>query len=222
MSESLHERCLRLCGKDAQSCFMNNAGQLTCLSDMLINKAYGLSSIMEMIQSEDNSESTRELIDESIGITEEIINWVKYLQVTRDLKQTIHCALDSSQSNKRKELRFPFPESLRKQITFRAMCEEQMQEVQLVNFSKSGLQFVCSNPVKEGSGVEAELTAVTPNKTLKLNATVKYVMEQDESFVVGTSIEDVSNRSDFNFFRGVMEFITATVTNREQTEEQDD
>jgi hypothetical protein len=216
MSESLHERCLRLCGKNARNCFMNDPGQLTCLSDMLINKAYGLSSLLEMIKAENNSGTTRELIDESVGITEEIINWVKYLQVTRDLKQTIHCALDSAHSNKRKELRYPFPESLRKQITFRAMCEQKMQEVKLVNFSKSGLQFVCNYPLKEGSEVEAEMTAVTPDKTLRLKAVVKYVMEQEESYVVGTAIDEVSNSSDFDFFRGVMEFITATVTNMEQ------
>lgn len=216
MSESLHERCLRLCGKNAQSCFINDTGQLTCLSDMLINKAYGLSSLLEMIKAEGGSETTGELIDESVLITEEIINWVKYLQVTRDLKQTIHCTLDVDQSSKRRELRYPFPESLRKQIVFKTLCGDEMKEVDLVNFSRSGLQFVCAHPVAEGDSVEAEMTAVTPQKTLTLHATVKYVNEQDEGFVVGSAIEDVSNNHDFNFFRGVMEFITATVSHFEQ------
>jgi len=222
MSESLHERCLRLCGSSAQSCFINDASQLTCLSDMLINKAYGLSSLMEMIKAENTSESVSELIDESVGITDEIINWVKYLQVTRDLKQTIQCTLEGEHANKRKELRYPFPPALSKQITFKAMCEEKMQEVELVNFSRSGLQFLCGFPVKEGSEVDAELKAVTPDKTLKLSAKVKYVMEQDGIYVVGTEIAKVSNTSDFDFFRGVMEFINATVTGMEQDDQKPD
>jgi len=216
MSESLHERCLRLCGTNSQSCFINDPGQLTCLSDMLINKAYGLSSLLEMIKADGGSGSASELIDESVLITEEIINWVKYLQVTRDLRQTIHCALDGGQATKRKELRYPFPKSLRKQIVFKTTCDREQEEVQLVNFSKSGLQFLCGTPMEEGSRFEAELTAVTPNKTLTLHATVKYVMEQDGTYVVGSAIEKVSNNSDFNFFRGVMEFITATLSHMEQ------
>jgi len=218
MNESLHERCLRLCGKTSQSCFINDTAQLTCLSDMLINKAYGLSSLLELIKAEGLPESSVEMVDESVGITQEIINWVKYLQVTRDLSHTIRCAMDGKHPVKRSEMRFPFPDALDKQIILKARCDSESHNVRLVNFSKSGLQFVCNGMLETGRSFDAELVAVLPDKTLGFKAVVKYIMEHDSTFIVGAAIEEVSNNTDFDFFRGVLEFISATIAKVEKDE----
>lgn len=220
MSESLHERCMRLCGKDARSCFINDIGQLACLSDMLINKAYSLSSLLEMIKEDGLPESTSKLIDDSLGITAELVNWVKYLQVTRNLRHTINCSLENADPEHRREIRYPFPEYLNKRIILRAMCDREMQEVNLLNFSPGGLQFVCNHPLKPGRSFEAKLRAVQLDKTLGFRAVVKYVMEQGENFIVGAAIEEASNSLDFNFFMGVMEFISATISGIEQDGDQ--
>ena len=210
MGESLHDRCQRLCGDNVQGCFVNDASQLTCLSDMLINKAYGLAALLEMIKDEDLPGSAAELIDESVGITDEIINWIKYLQVTRDLKRTIHTALESQDSN-RSEPRYPFPPMLGEVIVLRVGCEEELREARLVNFSRHGLQFACEHKVPVGRPFVGELKAGQVDKHLTFKAVVKYFNEGLEHNVVGAAIEEVSNQSDLNFFRSVLEFIAATV-----------
>lgn len=222
MSESLHERCMRICGKDARSCFINDPGQLACISDMLINKAYSLSSTLEAIKAEGLQESTSKLIDDSLGITAELLNWVKYLQVTRDLQNTIHSTFETADPDNRREMRYPFPEYLNKLITLRARCDREMQEVNLLNFSSGGFQFLCNSPLDTGRSFEAELRAIQPDKTLSFGAEVKYVLEQGENFIVGAAIDEVSSSSDLNFFRGVMEFISATISRIELGDDQPD
>lgn len=212
IEESFHQRCQRLCGSRTDRCFVNNAGQLTCISDMLINKAYGLGALLELVKSEDIPPAAREMLDESIVITEELLNWVKYLQITRDLKNTAISSLPAPEDEKRKLTRFPFPEEFSSSIKlFLDSGESEMSECKLLNFSKKGLQLATDVQLRSGDIIKAQLVAVIVGRTVDLKAEVKYAIEKKGTYVAGVEIREVSAQTDFDFFYNVLEYIKESI-----------
>jgi EAL domain-containing protein (putative c-di-GMP-specific phosphodiesterase class I) len=74
------ERCHRICGNGSALCFRNNKKQISCISDMVINKICALKTIVDMA----NEDKQCEKIDEYLGMASEnvneLINWIRYLQ----------------------------------------------------------------------------------------------------------------------------------------------
>lgn len=212
MSETLHDRCMRICGKHGLECFNESPKMLTCLSDMLINKAYGLSAVLDMLKAEEIPDSAKELLDESIDITTELINWVKYLQLTRDLRGATVSAFETAEhDNQRAENRFPFPDILKKHILLRVGCIEELEDVELVNFSRHGMQFMCNGNSAPDKIMKAELQAVHIDKTLMMDVEVKYTKDN----LVGASIANHSSQVDLDFFDSIMGFLSETLVKLE-------
>jgi hypothetical protein len=206
MPEGLPERCRRLCGAEEPACFAANSGQLSCLSDMIVNNAYGISSILEMTKAETRPDVMADNLREALLITKELINWVKYLQMTRDLRQMVRLSFD--RADERRETRYPLPEVFREFIVLEVITHAGTIAAVLSNFSMSGIQFQFPRPVEADTDLECHLrTKHMVGKEVRFTATSKYCKAHDDAFLVGAQIGDVSDASDFDFFRNVFDFI---------------
>lgn len=74
------ERCRRLCG-GLDACFINSNKYIECISDILINKAFGTTEILEQLIRECNDKKLSAFLREALRGPYELINWIKYLQV---------------------------------------------------------------------------------------------------------------------------------------------
>lgn len=213
MSETIHARCDRLCGDANHECFVNNSSQLTCLADMLVNKVYGLSSVLEILKAEELPDSAREFLDESLDITDELINWVKYLQMTHDIKSMAVSLQSGAEGNRRKEDRFQFPEVLHKHIKLMTGQGDDLKESTLIDFSKSGLQLVTIEPLEPDTVFDAQISAPRVGKFMQFKARVKHTSEHLGAITVGASLEEANSPNDLHFFHSIMEFISSIKNN---------
>jgi hypothetical protein len=208
MSEGIQERCRRICdGKSAQ-CFISNKKQLSCLSDMLINNVYSIASILEFAMDEEHPHGMRENISEALSISRDLIDWVKYLQITHDIKQIQPLTKKGTYTNNRAEQRYPFPELYEQYIELTLMTRGTEVKAQLVNFSRNGLQFKAPTGFGLNEFVQGTLsTRHLVGKTVHFKATARYVLVGGEEYVTGAKVLEVSDSKDFDFFRSVHEFI---------------
>ena len=70
MPEKIIERCIRICGNDDSSCFRHDRKHLFCISDMIINKAFGIDAVISSIRQSPHSDE----IEEMLAMTEKDIN----------------------------------------------------------------------------------------------------------------------------------------------------
>ncbi len=82
------DRCARICGNNG-SCFSQNVKQLRCISDLLINKLWGIRDITEEVIKENRCESLSELLDMVQKNTNELIDWAQLLQIEHQIHVTI-------------------------------------------------------------------------------------------------------------------------------------
>lgn len=208
---------MRICGKDNSECFITDPRQVTCLADMLINKVYGLAAVLDMLRAEGLSQMGEELLDESQGITTDIINWVKYLQASRDIiGNATEAGVEGE--DRRNHIRFYGMNSIGN-ITLKVSVDDRPEgkpgldtpfEATIVNFSSKGIQFVTETPMAVGDSLSAELSSEQIGKSVSFKAVVRYIAEHEDSLIAGASIETVGNQSDFNLFRSLMGFIAQT------------
>ncbi len=209
MSESLYARCQRICGTDDKSCFIHNAKQVSCLADMHVNKMYGLSAVLEMIKADGVSESSEELLDESFQITDDLINWVKYLQISSDVNK----GLATDDPERRDSIRYYGLSSLAS-ITLNTDFGHGMQPTDMVNFSQKGLQIVTKLSVKVGDTFKGEMHSEQHAKSVTFTATVKYFAKHDYETIIGASIDEIDHSGNFNFFRSIMNLLEDSALNR--------
>jgi hypothetical protein len=204
--EHLPKRCRRICGAETPDCFAANGGQLSCLSDMIVNSACGISSLLEMTKAETPPDIMRENLKEALLITKELVNWVKYLQITHDLRQMVRLSFD--RADERKETRYPLPEAFQAFILLEVAAGSMTVPVVLTNFSMNGIQFQSPQSMERDTNLECFLRAKhMVGKEVRFKTSVKYCKGHDEAFLVGAEIEEVSDASDFNFFLSVFDFI---------------
>ena len=89
MSKFLKDRCTMICGEEERDCITANNKQVRCVADMVVNQAYGILSVVDMIKTEKDQQVVGEYLDEVKTISNELINWAKYLQVTHDIQKTV-------------------------------------------------------------------------------------------------------------------------------------
>ena len=118
MAEIMKDRCRRLCGEFAGDCFTSNNSQVSCLSDMVVNHTYGILSILDMVRTEQDRGMVDAYLEEAGALSNELINWVKYLQVTQDIRNLIN-RMNGVENDQRREMRFQFPDQLRDFISLR-------------------------------------------------------------------------------------------------------
>lgn len=80
MPERIKERCRRICGNQSESCFRYDKTTLFCISDMIINKAFGIEAVLDAIRQSPHSAEIDEMLALTAKDVGELINWAKFLQ----------------------------------------------------------------------------------------------------------------------------------------------
>jgi hypothetical protein len=175
---------------------------------MLINNIVGISSLAEFTKAETQPEAIEQNLDEILHVSRELTNWVKYLQITRDIHLTISAVLPKSQADTRKEIRYTLPSVYQEYMTLALHVDEKAFPATLLNFSSSGMQFRCSERVEENRIITCVLsTEHMVSKNIECKAQVKYVTKDEGGYIAGALIQEASNTSDFDFFVNVFDFI---------------
>jgi hypothetical protein len=207
MGDKIVDRCKVICGGISESCFMDNTRHLDCIADMVINKTSGISLLLNRALREDPDEAS-ENIRNAITILKELSNWVKYLQVTRNLKQLNALHSNAGISDCRKVARYPLPEMYEKYISMKVTLPGRSIPVSIIDFCQRGSQFRSAEPIEPGSIITCTLsTQFNIKKEVHCSMTVKYCSPRDGAYLIGAHVTDVDDSSEFNFFNNIYDFI---------------
>jgi hypothetical protein len=185
-----------------------------CIADMILNKVASTSMIIES-SIQDNPESSNwEKAQLALKSLDELTGWIKFLQIAHDLRETIDLFNNGMSKDRRKEIRYPFPEIYQKYIGLHIEISEAMALVELVNFSSQGMQFKSPAPLAAGSTVKGVFfTTHHPiKKEVSFTATVMHCAETDGGFNIGVQIAGSPDESSLNFFRHVHDFVVMSLT----------
>ncbi len=207
MENLLVERCKRICGSATSECIIDNRKQMACITDMVINKTFGIALTLNHALGKDDVNDVKRFVRMALDNSHELANWVNYLQMAKDLREIFFIERESNE--KRREIRYPLPDDYRKYITITTEINGSMLTMELINFSKRGFQALSPALLKEGTVHTFTLiTEHSMKKHLTLNATIRYCgAEKDNGYLIGAEIEKVSDSPDFNFFNNVFGFI---------------
>ncbi len=200
------ERCTRICGS-LDDCFINNKKQIECISDILINKAFGTSTILEQLIKGCQDEGLSLMLREALRGPYEIINWIKYLQIARDLKFSPE-PLRYSPDERRREMRYPLPEAIQKYIDLTIDVEGRMLGGTITNLSQQGLQFMTTEPLRPGMIYDLKLSSTrSTGKDLFLKIKTVYCNRNEDKFISGAFIVEMPDELSFNFFKNVLDLL---------------
>lgn len=84
MPERIMERCRRICGNQGVNCFRHDRTMLFCISDMIINKAFGIEAVLDAIRESPHSTEIDEMLALTAKDVGELISWAKFLQCEKE------------------------------------------------------------------------------------------------------------------------------------------
>jgi len=208
MSRLLKDRCSMICGESAADCITVNNSQVRCVADMVVNQAYGILSVIDMIRAEKDQRAVEEFLDEVKTISNELINWAKYLQVSHDIRKAVQ-KIQHWRGEERSETRYSFPEEFGEFIALRIDGPIEPAEAVIVNFSQSGIRFRYMGEQPRDCILVCTLTGNERiGKSISLVCEVKYFAEENGEMLVGAQIVEVSDSPDFNFFMDVLDMMS--------------
>lgn len=208
MSGFLKDRCSMICGERGSDCITTNNKQVRCVADMVVNQAYGILSVVDMYKSEKDKNTAAGYLEEVRTISNELINWAKYLQVTHDIRKAVQ-QKQHWKGNSRGEARYPFPEEFREYISLRVDGPIDPTEATIVNFSQSGLRFMYKGAEPQDCLLACTLTSNERiGKSVSLVCEVKYFADHDGEMLIGAEIVEISDSPDFNFFMSVLDMMS--------------
>ena len=183
---------------------------------MVINKVFGITSILELAKMESKEDAMNEYLNKALNQTQELVNWIKFLQIAHDLKTFISLPGETQAYERRREMRFPLPEIYQKYIILKINISGIFVPVILANFSQHGLQFICSQPLEADSVKDCVLvTSQTIGRQVYFKARVRHCAKQNEEYIVGAQIEEISDSASFDFFTSVHDYILEVLIKQE-------
>jgi hypothetical protein len=207
MRDKIVDRCKVICGGVSEDCIMDNTRHLDCIADMVINKTSGISLLLGKALREYPNEAAEEIRD-AMTILKELSNWVKYLQVTRNLKQLNALQSNAGISDVRKVTRYPLPDVYEKYISMKVTLPGRSIPVSIIDFCQRGAQFKSPDPIEPGIATTCTLsTQFNIKKEVHCSMTVKYCSPRDGGYLIGAHVTEVDDSSDFNFFNNIYNFI---------------
>jgi hypothetical protein len=169
---------------------------------MIVNSACGISSLIETTKAETRPDIMSENLKEALLITKELVNRVKYLQITHDLRQMVRLSFD--RADERRETRYPLPAGFQEFILLEVTAGAMTVPVVLTDFSMSGIQFQSPQPMERDSNLECFLrTGHMVGKEVRFITSVRYCKGHDDAFLAGAEIGEVSDASDFDFIKDI-------------------
>ncbi len=109
---------------------------------------------------------------------------------------------------KRREQRFDVPDVYREYIRLRVLNGDKFVPAVLGNFSRSGVLFACSVPFGQGDHTECIISvSLLLAREISFGIEVKYCYADHGSFVMGASIDSISDETWFDVFVEVHDYI---------------
>ena len=207
----MQKRCEKICGDDPEHCFINNKRQLDCIADMVTNKIFTIALLLDLAKKEDPKEVIQEYMNQALHASSKLLNWIKYLQVIRDIKILVPLS-ESNMAELRREERFPLPEGYDQHIRLIIQKGDFSAQGVLLDFSPHGLRFKCSQALDKNFSYLCTLsTTHSVKKSVSFEIIIKHFKEYDNDFVVGAYIGEIRDVLAFDFFESVIEFIRASM-----------
>lgn len=207
MGDKIVDRCKVICGGVSESCIIDNTRHLDCIADMVINKTSGISLLLGRTLKESPDEAAQNIHD-AVTISNELSNWVKYLQMTRNLKHLNELQWDVGISHGRKVARYPLPKIYENYISMKVNLPGRSVLVSIIDFCQRGAQFQSPEPLKPGAAAECTLTTTyNIKREVHLRIKIKYCSPRGDGYLIGAHIDEVDDSSEFNFFNNIYDFI---------------
>ena len=207
MGNKIVDRCKVICGGVSENCIIDNTRHLDCIADMVINKTSGISLLLGKALRGIPDEATRN-IQSAVTISNELSNWVKYLQMTRNLKHLNELHRDAGISHRRKVVRYMLPKIYEQYISMEVNLPDRSVPVSIIDFCQRGELFQSPEPFKPGEAVECTLTTMQNiKKKVHFRIGIKYCCAKGDGYLIGAHIEKVGDSSEFNFFNNIYDFI---------------
>ncbi|MEW6109980.1 MAG: PilZ domain-containing protein [Nitrospirota bacterium] len=179
-----------------------------CLADMVINKLAVIDEAFRLAIEKNQDDNIAGFLQESRKSTNELINWIKYLQIAHDLKRVSSLQDLTSGHERRKETRFDLPEIYSKYILFEVRLSGIYLPATIINFSNNGLKFECPEPLQVDSEAECMLSGVRGIwKKVSVKVRIRYCEKSLNGYISGAGIVTVSDSVSFNFFNNVYDLI---------------
>ncbi|MBI5076591.1 MAG: PilZ domain-containing protein [Nitrospirae bacterium] len=205
----MERRCREICGDDVRNCFIDNQNQIDCIADMVLNKVFAVSLCIEPVLNDASEEMNRLYLKQAMHALNELTNWIKYLQVVKDIK-LLAAVSEDRMSDRRRESRYPMPEIYQRHLKFQVAVSDLLIPVRLVNFSRHGLSLVIADKLSVDSSYRCMIsTAQTIRKETSFNIRVRHCAGHADGFLVGAEIEDIADSLSFDFFENIVSFMDA-------------
>lgn len=201
MISRVSDRCRNICGEPDEHCYINSEKRLNCIADLVINKTMGVSLMLDSAMEECTQENLMQYLTLSSVTINELSNWIKYLQLVQDLKELSSLELDSTNTEKRQEIRYPMPKELTDEIRIALAGPKGEVSVTVTNFSQRGLQV--QSPVAMQKGTQLECVIIQRDDlglAMHLKAEVRYCAGKQSSYVMGLKVHELSGKTVFNLF----------------------
>lgn len=209
----MERRCREICGDDVRSCFIDNQNQIDCIADMVLNKVFAVSLCIEPVLNDSNEEMNRLYLNQAMHALNELTNWIKYLQVVKDIR-LLAAVSEDRLSDRRRESRYPLPEIYHRHLKFLVAVSDIGIPARLVNFSRHGLSFVIADELSVDALHRCMIsTAQTIKKETSFTIRVRHCAGHADGFLVGAEIEDVSDGQSFDFFENIVSYINSVSEN---------
>ena len=108
----------------------------------------------------------------------------------------------------RKEQRHDIPDPCRKYLTFTVSQDREPVTAVIGNFSRNGILFECSRQLAAGNRTECSLRVnTTTPREITFEIDVKYCYENNGTFIIGASIQAISQDKWFDAFEKLFDMI---------------
>ncbi len=115
---------------------------------------------------------------------------------------------ESPADGKRREKRYTVPDSCQKYIKLQVRSGNEFVPAILGNFSRNGILFECPVPFSKGMHTECVISiSLLLSREISFGIEVKYCYMDKDSYIMGASIDTISDQVWFDVFVEVHDFI---------------
>ena len=115
----------------------------------------------------------------------------------------------SPASDKRREERYNVPDACQQYIKLRIKSGNEFVPAVLGNFSRNGILFECPVSFNKGTHVECVISiSLLLSREISFGLDVRYCYASRDSYIMGASINTISDEIWFDVFVEVYDFIT--------------
>ncbi len=192
------------------------------MADMIINKVCCIKDVLDMAVKENRSNDLSDILKQASDNINELIDWVKFLQIAHDHRDLISMLSETNTTHeRRREKRYPLSEKYQKYITVRINTSGTPVAVFIIDFSMHGVKFKSPVSFDVDSIKEGTLSSSYHlSKEVSFKVKIRYCAEHNGEFTLGGQIVEIADNMHTDFFKKVHEFIIEMLVQKSKKHEQ--